>query len=140
MEVINKPSGKPLTTQPSGLLACCHASAAGSAGTRGPMQPAATLADPPAKRERRSPSPHAVVIPQASADGADISLEMSSDGDSPGLRAGLGAPILDASTPRSGLALPPGPVAKTGRVVKARSASASTRGVTLTRGVSPTPR
>jgi hypothetical protein len=48
--------------------------------------------------------------------------------------------MLDASTPRSGLALPPRPVAKTSTAVKARSASASTRGLKLKRGVSPTPR
>ena len=130
----------PLTSsQPSGLSEICHGSAAGTPGTPEQLQlEATTAAAPAAKRDRRSPAPHPVVIPQAIADGADISLEMSSDGDSP-----LGA-ATDGTTPRSS-ALPPRPapgVVKTIAVVKARSASTGARGLgmKIKRGVSPSPR
>ena len=140
---MDKSSGMPSTTHPSGPVVSWHGSAAGSTGTPGQLQPEATLSDAPsAKRERRSPSPH-VVIPQVIADGADLSLEMSSD-DSLS-RVGEELVQLAAATPppATGMAmvLRPG-LPKPTRTAKARSSSLSTgsRGMKMKRTSSPAPK
>ena len=140
--ITDSTSELPLVTQPSGLFVSCHSLAAGSTGTPGQAQPQATSRAPAAKRERRAPSPHALVTPQemAIADGADPSLEMTSD-DSPGkVGSELGQPILstlgDEVVLRSGIpALAPRP-----RTGKGRRTSVGSRGLKVKRVASPAPR